>query len=55
MQVHLEHTRTVCDHCGKLGNGIILSAEFENEVRDSIHLCDEHADFFANEILKVRR
>lgn len=52
MQVTLEHTRTICDHCGELGQSIILHTEFANEKNDSIQLCHEHARYFASEILK---
>lgn len=52
VQVILENTRTTCDHCSELKDGIILSAEFANQINDSIQLCDEHAVFFAKEILR---
>jgi hypothetical protein len=55
MRVHIEQTRTTCDHCGELKQGIILSAEFAEQVNDSIQLCVEDAEFLANEILRLVR
>ena len=52
MQVHIEQTRAFCDHCGKVGPVFILSSEFLDKIDSSIQLCNEHAEFFANEILK---
>jgi hypothetical protein len=53
MKVILKQTNTTCDHCGELGNTIILYAEFAGDMKDAIQLCNEHAKYFAHEILKL--
>ncbi|MDR6555477.1 hypothetical protein J2736_006739 [Paenibacillus qinlingensis] len=46
--VQIEHTRCVCDHCDKLGPGIIISATFREHQNDSIQLCLEHANWIGS-------
>lgn len=49
--VHIEHTRIVCDHCDKLGNGVIISSHFNEEI-NSIQLCNEHSKWLSEELGK---
>lgn len=52
MRVILERDGLICDHCGVLAQGISLLTEFAETTGDRIQLCDEHAKYFAREMLK---
>ncbi len=52
--IHVERTRCVCDQCHELTQGFIISSLFNNDVTDTIQLCEEHAKWLATELGEVR-